>query len=173
MPSHINTRFEEIEALWPGIQDYQALAEQYGIRDIFQDAGGKMLQLAIATGIDLSEERMGPDGFDRVGNIYEIKTVDVSKGNRGFSTSHHLSFDTIDRYRNRRWVFAIYDKITLMEVYRLEPEQMEPLYQQFARTLENVEYINNPKIPIGYVRQHGTAMYLKDVAPAWAKGQAA
>jgi hypothetical protein len=166
VPTQLNIRYEEIESLWPGIESYQKLAEAYGIKDIFSDNGGKMLQLAIATGLDLSAQRMGPDGFDRMGGEYEIKTVDISGGNRGFSTSHHLNRDTIARYRARRWIFAIYDKITLIAVYRIEPAQMEQVFANWELALRLQDHLNNPKIPLQHVRQRGTVMYLKDVATA-------
>jgi hypothetical protein len=31
--------------IWPAVQEYQALATQHGIDDIFQDNGGKLLQV--------------------------------------------------------------------------------------------------------------------------------
>ena len=82
-----NLREAELAQHWPSIQALQSLAEHYGIKDIFQDAGGKMLQIAIRVGVDLSPERNGPDATDRLGNEYEIKTTDISRTKSGFSIS--------------------------------------------------------------------------------------
>lgn len=170
MPTHLNLRYAEIENLWPGVEALQNLANHYDIPDIFQDAGGKMLQLAIATGLDVVPGRTGPDAKDRLGNLYEVKTVDLShRKNPGFTTNHHLTHATIDRYRKRRWVFAMYDRITLREAYLIEPSDLEPVFAKWENTLKTRNHINNPKIPSDFIRQAGTVMYMKDVAPSWIK----
>lgn len=173
MPTHLNLRYAEIESLWPGAVALQELADQYGIKDIFQDAGGKLLQLVIATGLDIVPGRTGPDAKDRMGNTYEVKTIDLSGKTKGFSTNHHVTRDTIEKYRSRRWVFAMYDRITLMEAYLVEPVHIEPIFRQWETSLTFSDHLNNPKIPVDTVRQHGTVMYLKDVPPAWAVGSSA
>lgn len=167
MPTHLNLRQEEILDLWPHIEKYQEIAAQYGINDIFQDAGGKMLQLAVAVGLDMSKDRMGPDAFDRIGNEYEVKTTDLNKKGNGFSTNHHLTHSTIDRYSSRRWVFAMYRGITLIEAYLVEPEALQPYYDKWALVLKSKSHINNPKISADYVRDVGRVMYMKDVPPPW------
>jgi Restriction endonuclease PvuII len=173
MPTHMNLRYAEIESVWPGVERLQSLADQYGIKDVFQDAGGKLLQLVIATGLDIVPGRTGADAKDRIGNEYEIKSVDLSGKGYGFSTNHHVKPDTIAKYRDRRWVFAMYDRITLMEAYLVEAAALEPLFQRWEETLRFTTHINNPKIPVDHVRKHGTVMYLKDVPPPWAIGATA
>jgi hypothetical protein len=169
MPTHMNLRYAEIESVWEGVEKAQRLADQYGIPDIFQDAGGKMLQLAVATGLDIVGGRTGADASDRIGNLYEVKSVDMStRNNPGFTTNHHLTHDTIARYRTRRWVFAMYNRITLMEAYLVEAADLEPVFKKWEHTLRSKDHINNPKIPASYVRDAGQVMYLKDVAPEWA-----
>lgn len=168
MPTHMNMRYEEIEKLWPGVEQMQNLATQYGIPDIFQDAGGKLLQLLIATGLDVVPGRTGADAKDRMGNEYEIKSVDISNGTKGFTTNHHLTLDTISRYRNRRWVFATYNRITLTAAYLVEPGDLEAIFTKWANTLKTCTHINNPKVPLSHVQAVGRVMYLKDVSPPWA-----
>lgn len=169
MPTHLNLRYEEIETLWPGVQNLQALADHYGIKDIFQDAGGKLLQLLIATGLDIVPGRTGADAQDRLGNEYEIKTIDLSGKTNGFSTNHHVTHATIAKYAARRWVFAMYDRITLQEAYLVDSPALKPVFDKWAVTLNTgVTHINNPKIPVELIRKVGRVMYLKDVAPEWA-----
>ncbi len=170
MPSHLNLRYEEISNLWPGVVRMQALADQYGIHDITQDAGLKMLQIAIATGLDIVPGRTTPDARDRMGNFYEVKTIDLAGKATGFSTSHHVNYNSLEKYRDRKWVFAAYDRITLMEAYLVEPDDLEPLFAKWGLKLKEkgVTHINNPKIPVEYIREVGRVSYLKDVPPVWA-----
>lgn len=167
MPTHMNLRYAEIESLWPGVARYQELAEHYGVPDIFSDNGGKVAQLAIAVGLDIVPGRRGPDARDRIGNEYELKTLDLARNVKGFSTNHHLNTAAIARYRTRRFVFATYEGITLQEAYMVMPEDMEPVFSRWEFTLQSRDHINNPKIPLDYVRDVGEIMYLKDVAPQW------
>lgn len=171
MPTHLNLRYQEIEELWPGIQLYQKLAEHYGVPDIFSDNGGKVAQLAIAVGLDIVPGRRGPDACDRSGNEYELKTLDIGRGVKGFSTNHHLHSGTIERYRSRRFIFATYKDITLQEAYLVMPDAMEPVFDRWEVMLCNRDHLNNPKIPLDFIRDIGEIMYLKDVAPAWMEGK--
>ena len=105
MPTHMNLRWTEMEDAMAGAAPLRKLANAYGITDPFADNGVKVLQIAVATGLDISPERLGPDATDRLGNEYEIKTIDLAKAGKGFSTNHHLTLDTIARYAGRRFVF--------------------------------------------------------------------
>ena len=173
MPTHLNMRYAEIEALWPGIEAYQKLAAKYGVDDIFADNGGKTVQLAIATGLDVLPGRMGADYTDRMGNLYEVKTTNLNSKSKSksFTTNHHLTNSTISKYRDRRWIFATYDNIRLVDAYLVEATALEPIFQRWELTLKSQSHINNPKIPLDYVRNVGTVMYMKDVAPAWISGK--
>ena len=62
MPSHPD--IERLRELFPSIQDYQKLATLHGVDDIFQDNGGKLLQLALVLGIRLLKSREGNDAVD-------------------------------------------------------------------------------------------------------------
>jgi hypothetical protein len=43
--------YARLQALWPSIEEYQRLATQHGIADIFQDNGGKLLQVLLLMGL--------------------------------------------------------------------------------------------------------------------------
>lgn len=45
--------FEVLQRLFPAIRELQQLADKHGIDDIFQDNGGKILQLCLCLGIDV------------------------------------------------------------------------------------------------------------------------
>lgn len=168
MPTHLNMRYHEIEMLWPGILKLQELADQYGIPDISADNGIKVLQLVVATGLDVVPGRVGADYKDRMGNVYESKSMNTATTAKGFSTNHHLTRQTIEKYRQRRWIFSLYHNLTLLEIYLLEALDMEPYFQRWENALKHKSHLNNPKISAEYVRNTGTVMYLKDVPPKWA-----
>src|SRR3954465_2092396 len=106
MASDRNQDYKEDLRLFPAIQEYQALAKKYNIADIFQDNGGKYVQLLILLGLRTSGSREGNDAFDKDGAEYEIKTVNVEL-TKGFSTHHHMNPVIIAKYRKVAWYFAV------------------------------------------------------------------
>ena len=65
MPAHPDKA--ALEKLWPVIREYQALATKHGIHDIFQDNGGKLLQVLLITGLTVTGSREGNDARDADG----------------------------------------------------------------------------------------------------------
>jgi hypothetical protein len=66
----------------------------------------------------------------------------------------------IKKYRKVNWIFAIYHGIELREIYQLAPKQMEHYYKIWgAKWRVEKKDINNPKIPLSYVRNVGKLMY--------------
>ena len=153
-----------MQALWPSIEEYQRLASQHGIDDIFQDNGGKILQVLLLLGLEILPGREGNDAKDGSGCEYELKSVNIEL-TRGFSTHHHMNPVIISKYRKVPWIFAIYRHITLQSVYRLEPEDMEHWYKKWETkwSTDGGKDINNPKIPVKYVVEHGQLLH--GVAP--------
>lgn len=142
--------------LWPAIQQYQDLATKHGIADIFQDNGGKILHVLLLLGLRALPGREGNDAVDMSGREYELKSVNIELTN-SFSTHHHMNPDIIAKYRQVPWIFAIYRHIVLQSVYLLEPQDLELYYSQWERKwyAEGGKDINNPKIPVKYVIEHG------------------
>src|SRR5262245_19853754 len=74
-------RFQEhadltkLEELLPHIRELQKLASQHGIHDVFQDNGGKLLQVLLVTGLVRIGEREWNDARDSTGKEYELKSV--------------------------------------------------------------------------------------------------
>lgn len=151
---------EKLEALFPYIREYQALAEQHGINDIFQDNGGKLLQVILTTSLQVLPGREGNDAIDEQGNEYELKSVN-SLLTKSFSTHHHMNPTIIAKYRQVDWVFAVYEGIELIEIFLLTPQQLEPFYSKWEDKWysDGNKDINNPKIPLTYVRQNGLLIY--------------
>ncbi|WP_430635069.1 hypothetical protein [Sphingomonas hankookensis] len=145
-----------MDALMPAIREFQALALRHGINDIFQDNGGKLLQVILTLGLTVLPGREGNDARDELGLEYELKSVNLDL-TKNFSTHHHLNPVILAKYRQVDWVFALYRGIELIAVYRMKPWQLEPWFakQESKWHSDGGRDINNPKIPVGYVLEHG------------------
>jgi hypothetical protein len=151
---------EKLRGLLPGIRKLQKLASTHGIDDIFQDNGGKILQILLYTGLRILPGREGNDARDERGREYELKSVNT-RLTQSFSTHHHMNPHIIAKYRQVDWIFAVYDGIELTEIYLLTPAQIEPYFTRWADkwAADGNEDINNPKIPLKFVRDTGKLIY--------------
>jgi hypothetical protein len=152
--------WEVFKTLFPGIQKVQDLAEKHGIDDIFQDNGGKLLQVLLITGLEQLPGREGNDAKDADGEEYELKSVNILK-TKSFSTHHHMNPVIIKKYRQVDWIFAVYEGIRLLAIYQLGPDDLEFYYDKWETKwhADGGKDINNPKIPLNYVREHGDQLY--------------
>lgn len=154
-----------LEAIFPSIRKYQELASKHGIGDIFQDNGGKLLQLVLLTGLTVIPGREGNDARDEEGNEYELKSVNTLL-TRSFSTHHHMNPAIIAKYRLVKWCFAMYKGIELQAVYLLGPAQLEPYFQKWEAKWHAAgrKDLNNPKIPWTFVKERGEQIYAATVS---------
>lgn len=161
MKSHNDIQL--LKELFPAIRRLQELATAHGITDIFQDNGGKLLQLCLVLGLTALQSREGNDARDEEGNEYELKTVNILK-TRSFSTHHHLNRKIIEKYRQVDWFFATYEGIELKKIYRVKKEAMEPWYahQEVKWHNDGGKDINNPKVPIKFVEENGELVFSAD-----------
>jgi hypothetical protein len=146
--------------LFPAIRLYQALASKHGIYDIFQDNGGKILQVLLLVGLRGLPGREGNDAVDDDGNEYELKSVNTQL-TRSFSTHHHMNPTIIAKYRKVNWIFAVYEGIEIRTIFLMTPEDLEPYYQHWESKWygDGSKDINNPKIPLAFVQAHGQLLY--------------
>jgi transcriptional regulator with XRE-family HTH domain len=158
------TDLTRLQAGLEGIYNLQRLANEYGIHDIFQDNGGKVLQVLIILGLRISPGREGNDAVDSDGNEYELKTINISLNkNAGVTTHHHLNLDILNKYRTvKAWYIAIYESIELREIYRVEPTTLEPLFQVWEERIKKEGALNNPKISIPKYVKKGELVYPPD-----------
>ncbi len=149
-----------MEALLPAVREYQELATRHGIGDIFQDNGGKVLQVILATGLKVLGSREGNDAVDADGNEFELKTVN-SRLQDQFTTHHHPNPTIIAKYLSVDWIFAFYEGIELTSIYRMAPKELKPLFGKWEKKWHDNggRDINNPKIPGKFVREHGKLLY--------------
>ncbi len=153
-----------LDELFPYIQRYQDLALKHGINDIFQDNGGKILQVLLTIGLENIPGREGNDAKDSEGNEFELKSLNIAL-TKSFSTHHHINPRIIEKYRQVDWIFAVYRGINLLSIYKLTPVALEYFYQRWEEKWhENGgKDINNPKIPLKYVTENGEMLYSADI----------
>lgn len=141
-------------------EDLKQLAREYGILDIFQDNGGKVVQLLILLGLKTLPGREGNDAIDQEGGEYELKTINYALTNQ-VSTHHHLNKDILNKYRKvKAWYFGIYEHSELWEIWKVPPSALENLFQHWESLIdEKGKEPNNPKIPLWYVQAGGQCVY--------------
>ncbi len=151
---------EILENLFFYVRKYQNLANKHGIGYIFQDNGGKLLQVLLISGLKILPGREGNDAIDENGREYELKSVNVSL-TKSFSTHHHLNPAIIRKYRNVDWLFAIYQGIELVSIYLLTPQDLEIFFTRWEEKWHSSggKDINNPKIPVKFVMEKGKVIY--------------
>ena len=154
---------ERLQTAFAGVRALQELAREYQITDIFQDNGGKVLQVLILLGLKISPGREGNDAIDAEGNEYELKTINRSLNkNAGVTTHHHLNRDILTKYRAvKAWYIAVYEGIELIEIYKVSPAILEEKFSEWERKLDSVESINNPKLPMRLIRR-GELVYQRE-----------
>lgn len=151
--------WEKLEKLMPAVREFQALASEHGIDDIFQDNGGKILQMLLALNLQGIPGREGNDAVDVEGREYELKSVNIWL-TASFSTNHHINVPIINKYRQVCWVFAIYEGIEMRRAYFMPADKLEPYFEAWeAKWQENGKDINNPKIPLTFVVDQGRLLY--------------
>jgi Restriction endonuclease PvuII len=146
--------------LLPAVREYQALATKHGIKDIFQDNGGKLLQVVLTLGLTVLPGREGNDAKDETGREYELKSVNLDL-QKQITTHHHLNPTILDKYRLVDWIFAVYRNIELICIYKMTPESLEPLFSKWEKKWndDGGKDINNPKIPLDFVVKHGELLH--------------
>ena len=152
--------FERMQDAFEKVQELQELAKEYGIADIFQDNGGKVLQVLIMLGLKTSPGREGNDALDDEGNEYELKTINFAL-TKQISTHHHLNREILDKYRKvKAWYFAIYEDIELWEIWKVPPSELEELFQHWEEEIDRTgKELNNPKISLWFIQTGGECAY--------------
>ncbi|ACX86294.1 Type II site-specific deoxyribonuclease [Pectobacterium parmentieri WPP163] len=160
MKFELHSDWQKLIDLWPQVEEYQRLANKHGVYDIFQDNGGKLLQVLLLLSLKVLPGREGNDAQDITGTEFELKSVNVEL-TKSFSTHHHMNPSIISKYRKVPWIFAIYSNITIRSVYLLMPIELEFFYEKWEGQWHERggRDINNPKIPVKYVMEHGCLLW--------------
>src|SRR3546814_17072127 len=58
------------------------------------------------------------------------------------------------------WVFAIYEGIEIRRAYFMPPGSLEAYFRKWeSKWIEEQKDINNPKIPLTFITEHGELVY--------------
>lgn len=151
--------WKRLEKLMPAVREFQSLATEHGIDDIFQDNGGKILQMLLALNLQGIPGREGNDAVDVEGREYELKSVNIWL-TAGFSTNHHINIPIIEKYRKARWVFAIYEGIEMRRAFYMPADKLEVYFSAWEEKWKaERKDINNPKVPLKFVCEHGECLF--------------
>lgn len=158
-------KIDYFNGIWSKLDDIEELAKTYQITDIAQDNNLKLLQTLVLFDFDNQPGREGSDAIDRYGHDWELKTVNINLTS-SFSTNHHTNLERINVFRQERWLFSSYKGIILQEVYVVNPIYLETYFskweqlvrEKIAANIENA-HLNNPKIPLTYVKSVGIKVY--------------
>jgi hypothetical protein len=151
----------------------QELATRHGIHNVMTDNGYQELVMLTLFGLT-KLRREGNDARDEDGEEYELKTVGrtssdgVRKATLSITTEHTLTHANIARYRAvSLWVIGVFDRTLPEIIYEITPAALEPFFARWEQRLrENdpsgtdpLNHINNPKIPLKFVAEHGVRIW--------------
>ncbi|MFJ9039578.1 hypothetical protein ACIRF8_23630 [Streptomyces sp. NPDC102406] len=154
----------------------QELASVRRIHNVFDDGGYKELLLLSLFNLAKGGDRTGNDAIDDQGREYEIKTVArvSAKGERkkylNVTTEHTLTLENVERYRNvHLWIVAVFDQSNPEVIYEIPPARLERYFSIWEAKLRGQElnrreggapnHLNNPKIPLSYIANHGIVVW--------------
>lgn len=158
---------ERLNSTFKGLREAQTLATEYGISDVLQESSGKLLQVLIVLGLRLLPNRSGTAAADTEGNTYEIRMFNRSLSrNIGIPLQEEVDASTLAGYRAARaWFVAVYEGVTLKEIYRINPADLESLFRQWEKKLQQTGSLKSPRLPLRYVRK-GQSIYPPDGSAA-------
>lgn len=167
----------EVEHLIQIGTDLQRYATAAGIHNVMTDNGYQELILLTMFGLK-KLRREGNDAVDDQGREYELKTVGRtnSDGRRKTSlsvtTEHTMTNANIARYRAAHlWIIAIFNQSLPEAIYEVTPLALEPYFKAWEARLDERDgdwrlirdHLNNPKIPMWFVEQHGLRVWPHEV----------
>jgi hypothetical protein len=150
--------FDEMQNALDHLAKFQAIASKHGVHDVFQDNGGRIIQIILALNLKVLPGRTGNDAVDCEMNQYELKSICVP-GCGGFSTSHHLNLKTIEKLKGVSWIFAFFKGNTMFQIYKVSPNKMEKVYSKWINDLRFKDHLNNPKVSIEFVKTNGVQVW--------------
>ena len=159
-------KIESIDEAWKNLHNLTSLAEGAGIDDIFQDNGAKVLQQLFMSNMKFLPGRQGNDAVDENGVEWEFKSINTKTTATGFVTDHHTTYELLNRFNSIPWLFSIYHGIHLEEMYVISPGKLNDWVEHQKKNLDQKKddnkTLNNPKIPVKYVKKNGIKVYPVD-----------
>ncbi|MEA3078185.1 MAG: hypothetical protein QOF60_3093 [Actinomycetota bacterium] len=159
----------------------QEVATEHALHNVFDDGGYKELLLLRLFNLR-KLYREGDDAEDEQGRRYEVKTVarissrGLRKPQLDVTTEHTLTRANIARYRQVfLWIVAVFDQSHPEAIYEIMPEPLEVYFSKWEAELLRQEklrttggapvHLNNPKIPLNFVKRYGLQVWPPRDAP--------
>jgi len=86
-----------LEKCWDSLHELEDMANEFGIKDIFQDNGAKILQQLVYLKMKFLPGREGNDAVSDSKTEWEMKSINLETSATGFSTNHHTNHEIIDK----------------------------------------------------------------------------
>ena len=138
---------------------FEKFAEQFGVTDIYKDSNVKQLQQAIYLGLSFNSSRNSSDAYDYFGNPWELKSLNALNTKSVFTTCNPMTHSILNRYRRCYWAFSVYENTQLQQIYVLEPDALAPYFNKWDARISAEQSLNNPKIKLSFVVEHGCQVY--------------
>lgn len=149
----------------------EALANQAGIYNVFDDGGYRTLLLITMFDLKKPPGRLGDDATAADGRTFELKTINLinTKGEErttypGITTEHTLRQENINRYRKTSsWLIGVFKGNIPLDVWEVESSKLEPYYSLWETRIAHApnHEINNPKIPFAFIASVGRCHTVK------------
>lgn len=139
-----------------------------GIENFSYDVNIKTLNI-IATNLNVKvvdllssppKKRKSDFIVNEQGEPHVIRIVNIDKTNK--VDIHYRMNPTVAKlYKRDTWIIAVYNGIELLEIYKLTPKQLNPFYLKWNQKwkADGGKDINNPKIPLSFVKARGRLIY--------------
>ncbi len=88
--NRIGVLFKLTNSLMPCVKEYQKLADEFGINNIFYNKGGKLLQVIAIMNLKILPAYKSNMAYDEFGNKYKVRLLNI-KLTKSFSTHHHMN----------------------------------------------------------------------------------
>jgi hypothetical protein len=143
-------------------------ANAMGIYNVFDDGGYRDLLILRMFDLRRSPGRSGNDALGPDGEAYELKTVNLidtrgqpKRGWPGVTTEHSLTRENVRRYREvRSWLVGVFRGNQPIVVYEVSASSLEAYFSKWeAEIRRRRRDLNNPKIPMGFIIDHGRVHY--------------
>lgn len=72
-----NKEIAKLDRLWSALNELDLMAKSYGIEDLFQDNGAKILQQLVYLNFDILPGREGNDAISRSDTEWEMKSINI------------------------------------------------------------------------------------------------
>jgi hypothetical protein len=149
----VDPREEKITAALALLQaGHDALRDALDCPRPLENKAPHELIMCAAGGLLWNGPRADPDALTVDGEECELKAWDVRSGRRPqWASSRDFTRTVLERYRATAWfVFAVFDGLDLLALYRVAGPDMEGAFIRFEAALERYEQAvgtrpNNPK----------------------------